>query len=114
MKAVANGVTVSPRKMNVVAALVRGRTVEDALTILEHTPRRAAESLHDVIKSAAANAEHNQKEDPKSLYVDMITVGSGGMRRKVQFRARGGADLRKSRMSNIRVALAKTGESDGS
>ena len=40
VKAIAKGVRISPRKVSVVAALVRGRSVEDALTILEHTPRR--------------------------------------------------------------------------
>ena len=114
MKAVANGLSVSPRKMNVVASLVRGRSVSDAVTILEHTPRKAAGMLRDVIQSAASNAEHNDKYDTANLYVEVITVGSGGMRRTVEFRARGGANLRRSRMRNVRVALAQTGESNGS
>lgn len=57
--AVARAVRVSPRKVSEVAALVRGRSVADALTILEYTPRRAAAEVKDTIKSAAANAEHN-------------------------------------------------------
>ena len=48
----------SPRKVGVVAALVRGRTVEDALTILEHTPRRSALPVIKAIQSAKANADH--------------------------------------------------------
>lgn len=114
MKAVANGLNVSPRKMNVVASLVRGRTVSDAVVILENTPRKAAHMLREVLQSAASNAEHNDKVNPDSLYIDKIIVGSGGMRRKVEFRARGGANLRKSRMSNVRVSLEKTGEENGS
>ena len=114
MKAVANGLTVSPRKMNVVAALVRGRSVSDAVTILDHTPRKAAGMLQEVIKSAASNAENNEKIDTGSLHIEKITVGSGGMRRKVEFRARGGANLRKSRMSNVFVMLREAGDKNGS
>ena len=52
VKAVAKGVRMSPRKVREVASLVRGRTVADALTILSHTPRRAAGPVSKVIASA--------------------------------------------------------------
>ncbi len=59
VKAIAKGVRMSPRKVGVVAALVRGRTVEDALVILEHTPRRSCIAVMKTIESAQANADHN-------------------------------------------------------
>ena len=65
VRAIAKGVRMSPRKVGVVAALVRGRTVEDALVILEHTPRRSADPVREVIKSARANAEHNHNLKPQ-------------------------------------------------
>ena len=54
VQAVAKGVRMSPRKVGVVAALVRGRSVADALTILSHTPRRSALAVSKVISSAKA------------------------------------------------------------
>lgn len=115
MKAFAHGLRVPPRKMSTVAALVRGRSVDDAYTILEHTPRRAAAELKSLIHSAAANAEHNDKLDRSQLYVDTITVGSGGMLKRPEFRAYGRVNFVKKRMSNVKVWLATTSqESHGS
>jgi len=71
------GVRISPRKVAVVAALVRGRSVEDALTILDFTPRRAAGPVKEAIKSAAANAEHNHSYKPGTLEITEISVTSG-------------------------------------
>lgn len=67
--AVARGVRMSPRKVAAVADLVRGRSVNDALTILEHTPRFASKAVYSVIRSAQANAEHNHnmKRDTLNL-----------------------------------------------
>ena len=72
VKAIAKGVRMSPRKVGVVVALVRGRTVAEALTILEHTPRRSALPIKKVIESARANADHNHNLKP-----DTLTITSG-------------------------------------
>lgn len=77
VQAVAKGVRMSPRKVGEVASLVRGRTVADALTILEHTPRRSALPVKKVIESARANADHNHKYKPDSLRIVTITVTPG-------------------------------------
>jgi large subunit ribosomal protein L22 len=71
------GVRISPRKVAVVAALVRGRSVDDALTILEYTPRRAAGPVRETVKSAAANAEHNHNYKPGTLEITEISVTAG-------------------------------------
>ncbi|HSX24275.1 MAG TPA: 50S ribosomal protein L22 [Candidatus Saccharimonadales bacterium] len=73
----AKGVRMSPRKVAVVADLVRGRSVEDAITILEHTPRRSALAVRKVIESARANADHNHNYKPESLQITAIRVSSG-------------------------------------
>src|SRR3990167_2921131 len=65
---------ISPRKAQPVAALVRGRSLADALVILDHTPRRAAGYIAKAIKSAGANAERNHNYKPDSLYVDEISI----------------------------------------
>jgi large subunit ribosomal protein L22 len=77
VQAVAKGVRMSPRKVGVVASLVRGRTVADALTILEHTPRRSALPVKKVIESARANADHNHHYKPDTLQIVKITVTPG-------------------------------------
>lgn len=77
VKAVAKGVNMSPRKVGVVASLVRGRTVDEALTILSHVPRRSAVPVRKVIESARANAENNHNYKPESLQIKHIIVTPG-------------------------------------
>jgi large subunit ribosomal protein L22 len=77
VKATARGVRHSPRKVGVVASLVRGRTVADAVTILEHTPRRTALAVKKVIESARANASHNHNYKPDTLKIVEISVTAG-------------------------------------
>lgn len=77
VKAVAKGVRLSPRKVAVVAALVRGHSVADALTILDHTPRRSAIAVKKVVMSAKANADHNHGYKPATLQITEITVTPG-------------------------------------
>ena len=75
--AIAKGVKQSPRKVAVVASLVRGRSVDEALTILEHTPRRSAIAVKKVIQSARANADYNHGYKPASLRIIEISVTPG-------------------------------------
>ncbi|HSX46890.1 MAG TPA: 50S ribosomal protein L22 [Patescibacteria group bacterium] len=77
VKAIAKSVRISPRKVSVVAALVRGRSVEDAITILNHTPRRSALAVRKVIESAKANADHNHNLKPDTLQITAIRVSAG-------------------------------------
>ena len=77
VQAIAKGVRISPRKVQVVAALVRGRSVEDAITILNHTPRRSASAVRKTIESARANAANNHNLRPETLQITEIRVGNG-------------------------------------
>lgn len=103
--AVAKGVRMSPRKVGVVAALVRGRTVEDALTILEHTPRRSALPVIKAISSARANADHNHGYKPGSLRIVEITVNPGPRIKRYRPAAHGRALPFMRRTSHIRVVV---------
>lgn len=105
VKAVAKGVRMSPRKVGVVAALVRGRTVADALIILEHTPRRSAEPVAKVIASAKANAENNHNLKPDTLKITEISVSPGARLKRYRPAARGSANPFQRRTSHIRVVL---------
>lgn len=105
VKAIAKGVRISPRKVAVVAALVRGRTVSDAVTILEHTPRHSAKAVKEVIKSAGANAEHNHNYKAGTLYITEISVTPGPRFKRYRPAARGRALPFQRKTSHIRVVV---------
>jgi large subunit ribosomal protein L22 len=105
VKASAKGVRQSPRKVAVVAALVRGRSVADALTILEHTPRRSALAVRKVIESARANAEHNHNYKPDSLQITEISVSPGARLRRFRPAAHGRALPYQKKSSHIFVVV---------
>lgn len=103
--AITKGVRISPRKVSVVAALVRGRSVEDAITILEHTPRRSALAVKETIKSAKANAEHNHNYKPTTLFISEISVTPGPRFKRWRPAARGRALPFERKTSHIRVVV---------
>jgi len=105
VKAIAKGVTQSPRKVAVVASLVRGRSVSDALTILEHTPRRSATPIVKVINSAKANAEHNHGLKPDTLQIVELTVTAGPRIKRFRPAAHGRALPFERKTSHIRVIV---------
>lgn len=96
---------VSPRKAGIVTGLIRGRSVEDALVILEHTPRRSAEIITKAVKSAAANAEHNHDFKPGSLTISEISVTPGVRYKRYMPAARGRARRFQRKTSNITVTV---------
>ncbi|QQS64820.1 50S ribosomal protein L22 [Candidatus Saccharibacteria bacterium] len=106
--ATAKGVRMSPRKVGVVASLVRNRTVADAMVILSHTPRRSASVVEKVIASARANAEHNFNLKPDTLKIVEISVTSGPRIKRYRPAAHGRALPFQRRSSHIRVVV--TGE----
>ncbi len=99
------GVRISPRKVAVVADLVRGRSVADALTILDYVPRRAAGPVKEAVKSAAANAEHNHSYKPGTLEIIEISVTSGPRLKRFMPAARGRARRFQRKTSHIRVVV---------
>lgn len=101
----AKGIRMSPRKVGVVAALVRGRTVADALTILEHTPRRSALPVKKVIESARANADHNHNYKADTLKIESITVTPGPRLKRYRPAAHGRALPFQRRTSHIHVVV---------
>ena len=67
----------APRKVGLVASLVRNRSVDDALVILQHTPKRSAKPVAKLIASARANAVNNHGLKAEGLRIDTISVTSG-------------------------------------
>lgn len=95
----------SPRKVRLVTDLVKGKKVSVALTALEFLPRRSAEPVEKLIKSAVASAKAEGK-DVGSLVVKQIIVESAGMMKKFMPRAMGRAAPIRRRKSRVIVTLA--------
>lgn len=109
-RAVARYIWIAPRKVRQVVDLVRGKKVTEALAILRFLPKRAAVPVAKVIRSAAANAEHNYEMNPDELYIKRIYVDEGPTMKRYQPRARGRADLRRKRTSHITVVVEERKE----
>lgn len=105
VRAIAKGVRLSPRKVSLVAALVRGRSVADALVILEHTPKRPAKQLAKVISSAKANAVNNHGLTEASLQIAQLQVTAGPRLKRFNPAAMGRALPYQKRSSHIRVEV---------
>jgi len=101
----ATNVRISPRKVRVVVDLIRGKDVEDALAILRFLPKRASEVVGKVVKSAAANAEHNLDLNRDRLYVSQAFVDVGPTLKRFHPRQRGQAFEIKKRSSHITVVV---------
>lgn len=95
----------TPRKVSLVAALVRGRTVADALVILEHVPKRAALPVKKAIESAKSNAINTHDVDGKTLVISTLSVTAGTRLRRFNPAARGRALPFEKKASNILVEV---------
>ncbi len=106
VKAAAKGIQMTPRKIGEVASLVRGRTVDDALVILEHTPRRAATPIIKAIESAKANAVHNHNAIGNDLLISDLHVSPGPRMKRFRPVARGSAHPYQKRTTHLTVIVA--------
>jgi len=104
-RAMAKGVRIAPRKISLVASLVRGRTVADALTILEHTPKRAARPVAKVIASAKANAINTHGIDGESLIIETLQVTAGPRLKRYKPAAMGRALPFQKKTTHITVVV---------
>lgn len=105
IRAYAKGVDQAPRKVSLVASLVRGRTVADALVILEHVPKRAALPVVKAIESAKANAVNNHGLDAKTLNISTLSVTAGTRLKRFKPASRGRALPFQKKSSNILVEV---------
>ena len=106
VRSYAKGVDIAPRKVGIVASLVRNRTVADALVILEHVPRRAGLPVKKAIESARANAVNNHGLDGKSLKITTLSVTTGTRMRRFRPASRGRALPFEKKTSNILVVVS--------
>ena len=104
-RAVAKYVRVSPRKVQIVIDLIRGKKVDDALAILMYTPKSAAPVVEKLLNSAIANAENNLEMNRDDLYVAEVYANQGPTLKRYWARSHGRADLIKKHTSHITIVL---------
>ena len=107
-RALVRGLPMSPRKMRVVANLVRGKRVEEAVGLLDLTPKRAAGLISKAIKSAAANAEDQSGGDVsvEDLRVAEILVDNGPIQKRWMPRSMGRANRIQHRTTHLTVVVS--------
>jgi len=96
----------SPQKVRLVADLIRGRGVQEAVNILHHTKKYAAAPLEKLLKSAIANAENRDESvDVDELYVKEVAVDGGPVLKRAWFTTMGRAFRKVKRQSHVTIKL---------
>ncbi len=104
-RATAKYIRISPRKVQVVIDLIRGKKVDEALAILAYTPKSASPVVEKLLDSAIANAENNLQLDRGSLYVAEVYANQGPTLKRYWARSHGRADVILKRSSHITIVL---------
>jgi large subunit ribosomal protein L22 len=110
VKAVAKGIGISPQKVRLVINMVRGKKVDEALTILSFSPTPTAKAVAKVIKSAVADAENNFQMSPAELRVADIFADQGHTLKRFRPQSRGRISPILKRSSNITVFVTEEEE----
>ena len=98
---------ISPRKVQIVCDLIRGKSVPEATAILMATPKAASELMLKLLKSAAANAENNHQMDPEKLYVSATYANPGPIIKRMMPRAQGRAYRINKSTSHITICVSE-------
>lgn len=106
-RAQARFVRISPRKVQIVCDMVRGKNTKFAAALLDATPKAGCEYVSKVLKSACANAENNFEMDPDKLYIAQAYVDAGATLKRGQPRAHGRMFRINKRTSHITVVVAE-------
>src|SRR5215472_16487784 len=102
----------SPRKLNLVVQLIRGKSVGEALADLTFAKRRVAHDVHKVLQAAIANAENNHQLDVDRLYVKEATVGRAFVMRRFHTRGRGRSARVEKYFSHLTVVVRERAEEE--
>ncbi|NDV11509.1 MULTISPECIES: 50S ribosomal protein L22 [Crenobacter] len=100
-----NNARLSAQKCRLVADLIRGKSVEEALNILAFSPKKGAELLKKVLNSAIANAEHNEGADIDTLKVATVFVDKGPSLKRFTARAKGRGNRIEKQTCHITVTV---------
>jgi len=104
-RAIAKNVRVTPRKVNIVVDLIKGKSLDEAYAILRYTPKAASPVLEKLVKSAEANAVNNNSLSRDALYVADCYANQGPVLKRIIPKARGSAARIHKRTSHITVVL---------
>ena len=104
-KAVLKYARISSRKVKIVADLIRGKKVDEALAIVKFTPKASSEIIEKLLKSAIANAENNHDMKHENLYIAEIFANQGPTLKRIRPAAKGSAVRIRKRTSNITIVL---------
>lgn len=100
-------VRIAPRKAQLVADLIRGKQVGEAIAILRHTPKSASPIIEKLLNSAIANAEHNYQLDVNKLVVSQVYANQGPTMKRFRPRAMGRASRINKRTSHITLVVSE-------
>ena len=106
-RAYAKYIRIAPRKMRIVANLIRGKNVDEAIAILKYTPKAASPVIEKCLKSAVANAEHNLQMDTSKLYVAEAMIDQGPTLKRIHPRSRGQAFKILKKSSHVTMVVAE-------
>jgi large subunit ribosomal protein L22 len=106
-QAIVSNLRVSPRKLNLVAALIRNRAVAEAVATLTFSKRRIAQQVKKALESAIANAENNHQLDVDRLVVSRAEVGRSIVMRRFHARGRGRAARVEKWFSHLKIVVAE-------
>lgn len=106
VKAVARYVRISPRKVRKIVGAVKGKPVEAGINSLKFMPQKAAAIVEKTLRSAVANADHNNELDVDALFIKNITVDQGPSLKRFRARARGRGSRILKKTSHITVVVA--------
>ena len=106
-QAILRTIRVSPRKLNLVAAMIRGKKVERALAELEFSRKRIASTVKKTLESAIANAENNHQLDVDQLVVSRAEVGRSQVMKRFSARGRGRAARVEKWFSHLKIVVAE-------
>ena len=106
-QAITRNIRVSPRKLNLVAGLIRGRKAQDAIATLTFSKRRIAQTVKKTVESAVANAENNHQLDVDKLVVARAEVGRSIVMKRFMARGRGKASRIEKWFSHLKIVVAE-------
>ncbi len=106
-QAITRNIRVSPRKLNLVAALIRGRRAQDAVAVLTFSKRRIAGTVKKTLESAIANAENNHQLDVDQLVVSRAEVGRAQVMKRFHARGRGRSARIEKWFSHLKIVVAE-------
>ena len=107
VNATAKYVRIAPRKLRIVMNLIRGKKVSEAFAILKFTPKVGSEVVEKVLRSAVANAEHNNDMNVDNLYVSTCYVDQGPTLKRIHPRSRGQAFKILKHSSHVTVCVSE-------